>query len=106
LEKWKEGLTCILEKIPGNCLVTKLCTILLMKADFNATNKIIFGTRMMEVVHAYGLMMEDEQGHTAEDGALMRVLFYDIVRQCQQPAAISSVDAANCYNSIAHAMCH
>ena len=24
LERWKEGLTCILEKIPGNCLVTKL----------------------------------------------------------------------------------
>jgi hypothetical protein len=50
LERWKEGLTCILEKVPGNCLVNKLREILLMEADFNANNKIIFGERMMDVV--------------------------------------------------------
>ena len=49
LERWKQGLTCILEKIPGNCLVTKLRAIILMEADFNANNKIIFGERIMEV---------------------------------------------------------
>ena len=71
-------MTCILEKIPGNCLVTKLRAILLMEADFNANNKIIFGERMMEVVRRYGLM-EDEvfskRGRTAEDGALSKVFF-------------------------------
>jgi hypothetical protein len=105
LERWKQGLTCILETIPGNCLVTKLWTILLMEADFNANNKIIFGERMMDVVRQYGLMEDEvfsEQGRTAEDGALSKVLFYDIVRQFRLPAAISSVDAANCYDSSAH----
>jgi hypothetical protein len=78
-----------------------------MEADFNANNKIKIGERMMEVVRRYGLM-EDEifskQGRTAEDGALSKVLFYDIVRQLRLPAAISSVDASNCYDSIAHAI--
>ena len=107
LERWKEGLTCILEKIPGNCLVTKLRAILLMEADYNANNKIVFGERMMEVVRKYGLMADEvfsEQGRTAEDGALAKVLFYDIVRQFRLSAGISSVDAANCYDSIAHAI--
>jgi hypothetical protein len=78
-----------------------------MEADFNANNKIIFGERMMEVARRYGLMDDEifsEQGRTAEDGALSKVLFYDIVRQFRLPAAISSVDAANCYDSIAHAI--
>ncbi len=107
LERWTEGLTCILEKSPGNCLVTKLRAILLMEADFNANNKIIFGERMMEVVRKHNLMADEvfsERGRTAEDGALSKVLFYDIVRQFRLPAAISSVDAANCYDSVAHAI--
>lgn len=76
LERWKEGLTCILEKTPGNCLVMKLWAILFMEADFNANNKIIVGIKMMEVVWQYGLMMEEiyrEQGCMAEDGALEKV---------------------------------
>jgi hypothetical protein len=36
--------------------------------------------------------------------ALSKVLFYDIVRQLRLPAAISSVDASDCYDSIAHAI--
>ena len=97
----------MLEKTPGNCLVTKLRAILLMEADFNANNKIIFGEQMMEIVRQYGLMDDEifsEQGRTAEDGALSKVLFYDIVRQFRLAAAISSVAAANCYDSIAHAI--
>ena len=52
-------------------------------------------------------MMEEifsELGRTAEDGALSETLFYDIVRCSRLAAAISSVDAANCYDSIAHAI--
>ena len=78
-----------------------------MEADFNANNKIVFGKRMMEVVRQYGLMEDEvfsERGRTAEDGALSKVLFYDIVRQSRLLAAIGSVDAANCYDSVAHAI--
>ncbi len=43
LERWSRGLSVMLEKMLGVTLVTKLWAILLMEADFNATNKIIYG---------------------------------------------------------------
>ncbi len=43
LEQWLRGLSVMLEKMLGVMLVTKLRAILLMEADYNATNKIIYG---------------------------------------------------------------
>ena len=40
----------------------------------------------------------------ADDGTLDKVLFYGILRQLRVSEGISSVDAANCYDSIAHAI--
>ena len=40
----------------------------------------------------------------ADDGTLAKVLLYDVVRQSRLPAGLSSVDAANCYYSVAHAI--
>jgi hypothetical protein len=97
----------MLEKQPGCCLVDKLRSILLMEADKNPNNKELIGNRMLTNIWKYNLMMEEifsELGCTAEDGALSKILFYDIVRSCRLAAAISSVDAANCYDSIAHAI--
>ena len=37
----------MLEKLPGNINVSKLRAILLLEADFNALNKILFNTRVM-----------------------------------------------------------
>ena len=45
-----------------------------------------------------------EKGRIADDGSLAKVLFYDIVRQARVAAGLSSIDAANCYDSIAHAI--
>jgi hypothetical protein len=42
LERWARGLSVMLEKMFGCALITKLWSILLMEADFNATNKIIY----------------------------------------------------------------
>ncbi len=42
-EQWSRGLSVMLEKTWGVTLVTKLRAILLMEADFNATNKIVYG---------------------------------------------------------------
>ena len=39
----------MLEKIAGVALVTKLWAILLMEADFNYHNRLIFGSRMMDL---------------------------------------------------------
>jgi hypothetical protein len=64
--------------------VEKMRAILLMEADFNFMNKMIYGDRMLATARRYGYMAEEifsERGCTAEDGSLAKVLFYDIVRQ-------------------------
>ncbi len=105
LERWARGLSIMLEKIYGCPLITKLCSILLMEADFNSTNKIIYGQRMLQVVRKYKLMPEEiyiKKNGLADNGTLVKVLFYDIVRQTCLPAGISAVDADKCYGRIAH----
>jgi hypothetical protein len=45
LERWLRGLSVMLEKTLGVTLVTKLCAILLMEGNFNATNKVVYGVQ-------------------------------------------------------------
>lgn len=97
----------MLEKVAGCYLLDKLHSILLMETYYNAVNKLEYGNRMLDNLRLYGLMAEEifsKVGRTAEDGALAKILFYDIVCQCRLTSAISSVDATNCYDSIAHAI--
>jgi hypothetical protein len=97
----------MLEKTLGVTLVSKLRAILLMEADFNAANKIVYGDRMMKNVCKYNQMPEEifsEKNRMADDGTLCKTLFYVITRQARVPSAITSVDASNCYDRIAHAI--
>ena len=78
-----------------------------MEADFNAANKIVYGNRMLANARKYNLMPEDifsERNRMADDGGLANILFYDIVSQQRVPSGISSVDAANCYDRVAHSI--
>jgi hypothetical protein len=78
-----------------------------MEANFNATNKVVYGVRMLANVRKNKLMPEEvdsERNGLADDGTLSKVLFYDIVLQLRRPAGLVSVDADNCYNCIAHPM--
>ena len=107
LDRWSEGLSVMLEKAFGERLVSKLRAILLMEADFNAANKIVYGERMLSNVRRHKLMPDEifsEKGRMADDGGLSKVIFYDIVRQLRTAAAISSVDASNCYDRVVHAI--
>ena len=106
-ERWARGLSVMLEKIAGIALVTKLRAIILMEADFNYHNKLIFGKRMMELARQHNLIPEEiysEKGKTAEDAILHQVLAYDIARQKRAPYIVASVDASQCYDRISHAM--
>jgi hypothetical protein len=107
LNRWSKGLCVMLEKVMGVKLINKLQAILLMEADFNASNKIIFGERMMDNARKYKLMPEEifsEKQRMADDGAVAKCTFYDIVRQQKRPAGLASADAANCYDRVAHAI--
>ena len=48
-KRWSKGLFVMLEKIAGVAVVTQLRAILLMEADFNCHNRLIFGGRMMKL---------------------------------------------------------
>jgi hypothetical protein len=105
LDRWARGLSVMLEKMFGCALITKLRSILLMEADFNSTNKLIYGQCMLHTARCYKLICEEiysERNRLADDGTLAKVLFYDIVHQTKLPAGISAVDADNCYNRICH----
>lgn len=106
-DRWKRGVTVMLEKELGVNVVSKLRAILLMEADFNTTNKMIFGNRMLYNVRQHAMMPDEifsECGRTPVDGTMAKILFHDISRQFCQPAAIASVDASNCFDRICHAI--
>ena len=97
----------MLEKILGCTFLTKLWAILIMEVDLNHLNKEIFSFRMLENARKYGFIPEEvyrERGKTADDGTLAKVLFQDVVRQTRLTAGPASVDAANCYDSVVHAI--
>jgi hypothetical protein len=99
----------ILEITLGNTLVTKVRAIFLMEADFNATNKIVHGNRMLHNAQDHNLMPEEvfsKKTCMANNGTLCKTLFYNITRQARVPAAIASVDALNCYDRIGRAMAY
>ncbi len=78
---WQHGMTVILEKELGINVIIKLLAILLMEADFNATNEVMFGNCMLQNIRTHQLMPEEifsEQNRTAVDGTLSKILFYDI----------------------------
>jgi hypothetical protein len=47
MECWAQGLSVMLQKMFGCSLITKLCPILIMEADFNRANKQIYGVQML-----------------------------------------------------------
>jgi hypothetical protein len=96
-----------IEKTLGVTMVTKLKAILLMEADFNASNKIIYAVRMMGQARDHNLMSNEiyrKTNRITDNGMLTKTLFFDIAHQARTPAAIASVDASNCYDGIAHAI--
>ena len=106
-DRWGHGLTVMLEKVAGIALVNKLRAILLMEADFNFHNKLLFGKRMMATARAHGLVPPEqysEKESTAEDGTFDKILQSDISRQFRQRMGIISADATNCYDRIHHAI--
>jgi hypothetical protein len=78
-----------------------------MEANFNATNRTVYGVWMLANVRKYTLMPEEvysECNCLANDRLLSKVLFYDIIHQLHWPANLASVGTDNCYDCMAHPM--
>jgi hypothetical protein len=104
--RWKKGLTVMLEKTPGVILVEKLRAILLMEADFNFTNKLLFGCRLVHQAEKSGNLHPDADGSRKHRPciatSLDNRLVHDIHRQQRLAGASASVDAAQCYDRMVH----
>ncbi len=98
LERWSCGLSVMLEKTLRVMLVSKLRAILLMDADFNESNKILYGVRMMQNAREHRLMPEEiysKKNCMADNRMLTKTLFYNVTCQARVPAAIASIDSSN-----------
>ncbi len=92
LKRWSQGLSVMLEKTLEVILVTKLRAILLMEGDFNATNKIVYGVRMLQNARNHNLMPEEiisKKNRMADNGTLCKTLLFDITTQAHVLAAIA-----------------
>ena len=102
--RWETGLSCMLEKTAGVIKVEKLRAILLMEADFNFFNGLMFAGRMMHQAELHNRIPQECYGsrknHEAIDMAVNRRLVADLLRQKRNAGAIASVDAESCYDCI------
>jgi hypothetical protein len=98
----------MLEKTKGVIQVDKLRAILLMEADFNFYNGLMFAKRMMDRAEDNSWIPNELYGgrrnHEAIEVAMNRRLTADISRQRRAPLAIASVDAQTCYDCMAHSV--
>ena len=108
LTRWCKGLTVMLEKEAGNIRVDKLRAILLMEADFNFVNKLLFGHRLVKQIESYNRFPDELYGSrtslTAILVAINRRLMIDISKQKRRAITIAGVDAAQCYDRIVHSL--
>ena len=106
--QWQQGLSVMLEKVQGCQQPEKLQAILLMEADFNFANKLFFGYRMMQQAKLMEAIPWEiagsQKAHHAIDVALNRCLIWDALCLMRLKGIISLVDAATCYDRMAHAI--
>ena len=106
LQRWTRGLSCMLEKEEGVIKVDKLRAILLLEADFNFATKLLVGKRMVDNLEGGEDLAEEQFGsrkqRSAIEVALNRRLLSDLSRQKRATMAIAGVDAAHCYDRVAH----
>ena len=85
LQRWTNEISVMLEKKPGVVRVDKLRAILLLEADFNGINKIIFNTKLIpSIEHSQSIPREIIGGRRAQLAIQLTVnkkLISDITNQ-------------------------
>lgn len=86
-----------------------LRTIWLLEADFNSAAKIHWVSRMMNGTAITNKLIPDSQyakrGSRAIEAALVKVLFFDHIRQNKKPGIIIASDLMQCFDRMAHPVC-
>ena len=88
LRRWTRSLNVALEKKPGVRLLSSLCTIHMLKADFNTSTKQIFAQRTMDNALQAEQMPESQcakkRSHAIEV-VLLKRHYYDYLRITKTP---------------------
>ena len=96
----------MLEKSKAHIDVAKLRAILLLEADFNALNKIVFNTKLMPSLERTNSIpykiIGGRRGQLLIYVALNKKLVSDIANQSKKPTVVVLADISNCYDWIAY----
>ena len=96
----------MLEKSAGDVNIQKLRAILLLEADFNAMDKIIFNSSLIPSIEAANAIpievIGDRRSQVATYLALDKKLIADIANMRKFPIITIYADATNCYDRVAH----
>lgn len=106
MTRWRQGVTVLLEKVAGNTRIDKLRAICLLEADFNWWLKATYAKKMIFRMQKGGILPIEQgaiAGKTAIDSSMTKQCFFDQANILHQTCAVSSNDAANCYDSVNHA---
>ena len=98
----------MLERIKGVMKVDKLRAILLMKADFNFINKLMFESRLIKQCTKFKRFPKELYGgltnRSAQEVGVNRRLVLDLFRVKRRNGAVAGVDATQCYDIIVHSL--
>ena len=104
LDRWKNSVTSLIEKIEGKPYIHKFRTIHVVESELQYFSKIIYAKRMMKLAERENIITDDQYGGRAQRQAtsavLNKVLYYAICRQIHMPCAFMDDDAKACYDRI------
>ena len=95
----------VLQNISGNIKLEKQRDILLIKAEFNFSNKLYFVYIIIKRTTGNGLVPTEQHGlwyHNYLEVVLTKNFFNDIIRQKLWAAYEGSFDALACYDGVVH----
>jgi hypothetical protein len=102
LARWRQIVSCVIEKKAGNCQLSKLRTIRLFEADCNWLVGLIFGQHMVHGAERQNHLHEGQWGsrpdRSAHDALLHRILSYEVAHLTRTLLATFDNDAKSCYD--------
>ena len=105
-QRWAGFLNVMTEKEEGNRRVDKLRSLILGEADWNMGGRIHINRNMLRNANGCNAIPDEHyggrRGYKATDAILDKRLALDNIRLFKRPAAITSTDAANCYDRMVH----
>ena len=108
-DHWLKGVDVMLLQATGNTCSDKLCTILLMEADFNMNNKKL-SCNGMQLAESHACIAPEQAGgcnrHTSSESLPNSHLIYNDSRFQRKAMAICSNNAKGCFNRIVHSIAY